>query len=225
MTRLYRLESHTVWEPDNYVRTTFKLVDFLDSDFRRAVEGATFLRKGTQEWQDCIDTQRKELETREDYPLTQEQMQKFIDDLSHSEFLLARATGFCGLSYERAGVSRKILYDSNTVCEISYLHKRVEVFRMSLGAENILGDQLEKSEGNMREAIYYNGTLRDAMKEYRERDFTFSWWYMPWDTGYINNGERTNETIRLTPFENVAISDVFKLIEICNKYEGKGLHQ
>lgn len=199
MANLYRLKSRTVWDPQNYVKEEVSLVDFLGSSFGRSVEGAIFLGKGTQEWQEHIDAQRKLLESRKDYPLTPEQVQKFIDDLSHSEFLHAKSTDFWGLSYEKAGISRRLLSDIDAqkiVCEISYQHKRIDISRGSYGAMNTIGDQFYKTI----EQIYYDGALREALEEFRDQGFAFTLWDTSWG----------RDTSKLTPIEKASIDDIIR---------------
>jgi len=215
MNNIYRRQGQ-VNEPPRFVRVDIPLVDFFVSDKKGYFEGVRFVEVGSEEWKQALEAFVRTLDGLEDsrrnnFRIKAEEQRSIVE--GRDEELIHGSTNLSGIAYNlnldgspfRKFVSSRSL---NLVCNVLPEDRRVDIlpYREEGRPERRFYYDSAKAMGDGGR-FFYEGDLRAALSEFRERGFRFS--RARWATSLDivrNGGDLVNRTYVLT--ENILTAEI-----------------
>lgn len=166
----------------------YSLFELLTSEGEFFVSGIRIMRKGSPEYDEDLTKFRKRLEKKTPPAELEEIMKRAsTDDVRVTSDVPFNAMHYRGM---------RLLYDAGirVIGDIAIARKQIDIFYLAFP----FTDTARKAAMNGH--YMYDGTLKDALEEFRGQDFTFALWNAAWG----------RDTSKLTPIEKASIDDVIR---------------
>ena len=209
MANLY---AHEILEQGpEQTRFDFSLFSLLTSSKEEfMVDGMRILHEGSTAWKNYLADFGKKLEKSGMKPKEVEEIVKrhassnkyIITDMKNDEDVPFYAMHYTFYNDPLYGnIEKRLLYnrDGGVMGDIAVSRKQIDFFRLAGRPVD------EAKKARSVKGYYYDGTLRDALKEFEHEGFTFNLLNTNWYAHYLVNGERTKDISHVTPVERVSI--------------------
>ncbi len=185
MGHIWKNHQRTVFDPEDYRINEPSLVDIFQSGSRYfALYGLKMAEKGSSEWKAYMSRQRALL--RRNRHIDKAKRDQRISALSSSAALPVDHRNFLALSAGRARQIMLLTDRNEPTCEVFPTLKMIHVFpRGYKRNENYLGDAAVKMRADSGD-LFYDGTLPDALAEFEQAGYRFTFHNGVWRTGYFD---------------------------------------